>query len=158
MREKYSSWYSLTMGFPRRAQERQSILRRGSPSAVLAGPDELERVADHGGEGDAARLVAAAHRQGQRVERVVARVGEDHLLRQPDGLRPDEAEPVGSRDADTGQDVAAAPPRVEVDADAGGAGSLDLEGTLGRLDGEDGRVGKRPCPDERERTRGAAVA
>ena len=32
MREKYSSWYSLTTGRPRRAQDRQSILRRGSPS------------------------------------------------------------------------------------------------------------------------------
>ena len=105
-------------------------LAQGVAVAVLAGPDELERVADHGREGDAARLVAAAHRQGQRVERVVARVGEDHLLRQPDGLRPDEPKEVGPGDADTGQDVAAAPPWAEVDPDAGGAALFDIEGAL----------------------------
>ena len=32
IRQKYSSWYSFTTGCPRRAQERQWMLRTGSPS------------------------------------------------------------------------------------------------------------------------------
>ena len=118
--------------------------------AVLAGAHELERVADLGGERDAAGLVAASHGQGQLVERVVARVGEHDLLRQPDGPRSEEGEGVGAGHAEGGQEVPAAASRVEVDAHARGllrrrlhdfllGRDLEARGRRDRLRPEDGK-------------------